>query len=560
MKKILLLASVLCFGLSANAQWVDGEEGELPLYKANRDYPASDMATSAHGTTWFFLNQMGNVGGESTEVYYCQGLDANGKTIMGEEPACLSAYPYQSWTMVNKNIFVDRDGNAIMSVQDKRGLTDYHKASVYKISPTGEQLWGETGICISSGLVNYLLVGFTGCQLSDGSYVFAWMSALDYDDTFEIIMMRLNEDGTFAWEPGEVKLSTPNVPYYYPTVLDAGNGQFNLVYAEGSNQTVKVMKYDFDGTPVWEEAVEVYNGGWGSTPMWTKCAAKPSGDGGVLFTWYDDRDFTNFEDAYLAYVKPNGTLGFNQRNGIKLDYTEFTRDLGVDVVYEPGSDSFVALMLSASESQSYYTLKAQRISKTGDLLWGENAKEVGEMVDGRYGFQSVVCGETGRVAFFYEMSADGLGREVNNYADYYDVKTGERVWDSAVCFGVRNTPKGDLQAGSCGNFWTASWVGHVWIEDPEYPGGGYYSSSIGNVNAQRVNFDGSLGNDPTGIGSVSADGTSNFRINGNSVAFDGEGKVYDISGRLVGEGKSVNLAPGVYMGVEGNKAAKFVIR
>ena len=560
MKKTLLLASVATLALSASAQWIDGKDGELPLYNENRAYPSYDIATSAHGNTWFYINEITSVAGKPTEVYCCQALDSEGKTMMGDQPVRYSEFPYQSYVMYNHNIFIDRDGNAIMAVQDCRKDIDIQQTSVYKVSPSGVQMWGEDGIDLTGDVENCYLCSFTGCQLSDGSYVFAWMNTADYSSPTEINIMRLNEDGSLAWQPGDVKLSDSRVPYAYPTIIDAGDGQFNLVYAEGSGEVIKVMKYDSKGSTVWDKPVEVYNGGWGSTPMWLKCQAKSSGDGGVIVAWYDDRYYTDFEDAYLAYVKPNGTLGFNQRNGIKLDYTDCTRDIGVDVVYDSATDSFVAGIRVTDYNQAYYTLKAQRISKSGDLLWGENAIELGETIRGGYSTPCVVCGEDGRVAFFYQKHTDVVAKEINNYVDYYDVKTGKSVWDEPLNFGVSNTPKKNLQAGNCGKFWTVSWMGGVWIEDDEYPGGGYYSESEGNINVQRINFDGTFGNKTSGVDPINPDDANHFIINGNTVEFVNQGRVYDIGGRVVGEGKSVTLNPGIYMGVEGSKSAKFAIR
>ena len=565
MKRLLLISAAVCSAMTASAQWKNTPEGETPLYSANRDYPAATMATSATGQTWFHMNEIRTIDGKMSEVYFVQGLDAEGNTIMGADPAPLAQYKYQSWTMVNNNIFTDSKGNAIMAVQDYRDGGEYHQATVYKISPTGEQLWGENGITLTSGLNAILLFSFTGCEMSDGSYVFAWVNPVanstdPYTAVYEINIMRVEEDGTLAWEPGDVKLSNSKMPYNYPFLIDGGNAQFNLVYAEGSNETIKVMRYDFDGTPVWGEAVEVYNGGWGSTPMWTKCEAKPSGDGGVLFAWYDDRYFTNYEDAYLAYITPKGELGFNQRNGLRLDYTEGTRDLGVSVTYDKTTDSFLAFIRSANGSQSRYTMRAQRISKSGDLLWGEEAIVVDEKANGAISYATAVCGEDGRVAFFYQMANDAAGREVNNLVAYYDVLTGKSIWEKPLRFGKANTPKSDLQVGTCGSFWTASWMGGAWIPDASASGGGYYSSSHGNINSQRINFDGTFGCAEDAIDDVKGKSSSPITVNGGTITSVSDTQVYDTNGRLVGKGKSISLPAGIYTAVSGSESRKIVIQ
>ena len=565
MKKLMIASAVLFSAMSASAQWTGTQDGEKPMFTTERDYPATQMATSPTGVTWHLLNEIRNIDDHLTEIYMCQGYDETGKTIMGENPADLSTYPYQSWTMVNNNIFTDSKGNAIMAVQDRRLGDELHQATVYKISPTGEMLWGKDGVRLTGDIRTNMLYAFTGCELSDGSYVFAWANTQSeyvdpYSSITDINVVRVLEDGTLAWEPGTVKLTDSRTPYTHPFLIPAKNTQFNLVYAEGSNQTVMVMKYDFDGSPVWAEPVEVYNGGWGSTPMWTKCEAKPSGDGGVLFAWYDDRYFTNYEDAYLAYITPKGELGFNQRNGLRLDYTEGTRDLGVSVTYDKTTDSFLAFIRSANGSQSRYTMRAQRISKSGDLLWGEEAIVVDEKANGAISYATAVCGEDGRVAFFYQMANDAAGREVNNLVAYYDILTGKSIWEKPLRFGRANTPKSDLQVGSCGSFWTASWMGGAWIPDASASGGGYYSSSHGNINSQRINFDGTFGCAEDAIDDVKGKSSSPITVNGGTITSASDTQVFDTNGRLVAKGRSISLPAGIYTAVSGSESRKIVIQ
>lgn len=98
----------------------------------------------------------------------------------------------------------------------------------------------------------------------------------------------------------------------YPYLINSGDNQFILVYAKGSNQDLYARKIDFDGTSVWPEDTRIYRGGFGSIPLWTILNVQPSGDGGVILSWNDDRYYTNTESAYLSYVKPNGELGLQQ--------------------------------------------------------------------------------------------------------------------------------------------------------------------------------------------------------------------------------------------------------
>ena len=558
MKSRIFFAALAITALSANAQWPSGPEGELPIYPDGTSSPDVTLCGAPDGNTWLWMpHNKTDEDGEFGVEYSCQIYNPEGKTLLGKEPQQVSFFPYQSWWMFQaRNIFIDNDNNCIFGVQDCRVSTLSHSASVYKISPTGEQLWGKDGVTVTGNEENGLLVSFGGIELEDGSYVFSWTASMDYETTFWVSTTRVSADGKIISGPNKVNLSTSTVPqsYMYCWPVNAGNNQYYLVYLEGSGYLMKAMKFDFDGTPVWGKPVEIYNGGFGSSPPWFKVSFQPTNDGGLLASWYDDRNNTNFEDPYLAYVKPDGSLGFNVKNGLRLDYQEWTRDFDVRVVYDDKTESFVAVYSSESQAQSWGTLKAQRISKNGDLLWGEEGLVIGETIEGGYGYLNVVLGEPGRVAFFYEMHTDAAAREITNYVQYYDVETGKPVWKEPTTFGTFSSPKSDLQSVNCGEFWTAAWQSQVLVD-------GKYTSQNENYFLQRINFDGTVGNGGSGIETITNDkAPMNYSINGRQVSFDKDANVFDLSGRQVASGRQATLAPGVYMGSDGDNVAKFIIR
>ena len=554
MKAKIFLAAAVLTALSASAQWPSGD-GQLPLYDHSTTAPDASVAGAPDGNTWLWMpNCKTDELGELNAVYNCQIYNEAGYPVMGEQPAQVAFYPYQSWWMFQaRNLFVDKDNNAIFSVQDCRVNSLIQSTTVYKISPTGEQLWGKDGVTVTGDLDNFILVSFGGIQLEDGSYVFAWANSVnDYVGDFWIGTSRFSADGKVLNEPAKLDLGKST--YQYCWLANAGNNQYFLVYLEGSGYIMKAMKYDFDGTPVWGKPVEVYNGGFGSSPPWFKIQIQSVPDGGLLVAYYADPENTNFEDPYLAYVKGDGSLGFNVKNGLRIDYQEWTRDIGIKATYDPKTDSFIAIYNAQSQNQGYGILKAQRISKNGDLIWGEEGLIIGEMIEGGYGYMNVVPGEPGRVAFIYEMHTDATAREINNYAIYYDVETGTPVWNEPTTFGALNTPKGDLQAVNCGKFWTAVWRGQMLVD-------GVYSSSDENIYLQRINFDGTVGDGGSGIENISADKAPlNVTVNGSQVSFENDVNVFDINGRQVASGRQATLAPGMYMGSDGDNVAKFIIR
>lgn len=485
MKKNLLLATVCVLStVSALAQWNSDPAVNAYAWPKSEAYYSNEMGITPDGKTWLAVN-FPNYGGVSTAV---QLIDTAGNWVF-EEPIVLADYDARTWTSCGQILFVDRDGNAIVSVNDFRygsgsGLENH---TVYKISPEGEFLWGEDGITLEGENVYDLVASMSICQLADGSYVFAWQhSHTDNFNMMSIEMQRLSADGEMLWNAEDVRLHDAKVNYMYPYVVDGGSNQVILLYAKGTAQDLYARKLDFDGTPVWSEDTRVYNGGWGSIPIWTLLSVAPSGDGGVLVTWNDDRYFTNIESAYMAYVKPNGELGFNINNGLKLGYSEL-RAFTVKCIYDKVTDSFIAMWDEASSGQSWNRVVAQRVSKDGELLWSENGLEIKPIEQTNYGYFSVQNSVNDEVAFFYMRNYTNSFGDVEAFVTTVNVNDTTIRRESEFTKGDRISEKSSLKSTPMhdGKYWIVKWEDHGRIED---------EIKEDNMMIQRLNVDFTLGN------------------------------------------------------------------
>ncbi len=485
MKKNLLLATVCVLSaVSALAQWNSDPAINAYAWPKSEAYYSNEMGITPDGKTWLAVN-FPNYGGVSTAV---QLIDTAGNWVF-EEPIVLADYDARSWTSYGQILFVDRDGNAIVSVNDSRygsgsGLENH---TVYKISPEGEFLWGEDGITLEGENVYDLVASMSICQLADGSYVFAWQhSHTDNFNMMSIEMQRLSADGEMLWNAEDVRLHDAKVNYMYPYVVDGGSNQVILLYAKGTAQDLYARKLDFDGTPVWSEDTRVYNGGWGSIPIWTLLSVAPSGDGGVLVTWNDDRYFTNIESAYMAYVKPNGEMGFNINNGLKLGYSEL-RAFTVKCIYDKVTDSFIAMWDEASSGQSWNRVVAQRVSKDGELLWSENGLEIKPIEQTNYGYFSVQNSVNDEVAFFYMRNYTNSFGDVEAFVTTVNVNDTTIRRESEFTKGDRISEKSSLKSTPMhdGKYWIVKWEDHGRVED---------EIKEDNMMIQRLNVDFTLGN------------------------------------------------------------------
>ena len=480
-KTLLLVVAAVMSCVYAMGQWNSNPAVNLLAWPDDRFY-STDMQTCPDGSLWLAVNQPRN-GHVSVAL---QLIDSAGYNRF-EEPIVVSDYPSRTWVSTGEFLFVDRDGNAIVAVYDWRQGEEYLEGyTVYKVSPEGEFLWGEDGITLEGENVYDLVAGMSMCQISDGSYVLAWMrNQPDNSGHFSIELQRISAEGEMLWDPEEVRMYDKNTPYMYPYVVDGGNAQVILLYAKGSAQDLYARKIDFDGTPAWSEDTRVYNAGWGSIPIWTLLDVHPSGDGGVILTWNDDRYYEEIEHPYMAYVKNNGELGFAIDNGQLLALNDW-RALHLKCLYDKASDSFYAIWNEASSSQSWNRVVAQRISKEGDLLWGDTALELKPMEQTNYAYFSVQSAINDEVAFFYMRNYAGSFGNVEAFVTTVNVNDTTARRESEFTKGERVSEKSGLVTTPMidGKYWVAKWTDGGSYEDEEM---------VDKLLMQRINYDFTLG-------------------------------------------------------------------
>ncbi|MBP3350747.1 MAG: T9SS type A sorting domain-containing protein [Bacteroidaceae bacterium] len=487
MKKLLLLVTTaLMAGSSAVAQWNSNPAENMLAWPDNRSFYKNEMGKTSDGGVWVAINHPG----DDRVCTSLQLIDSAGNYKF-EEPLLVADYPSRTWTTTGQILFVDRDDNAIVAVRDERfnsGVNGSEESYiVYKISPEGEFLWGD-GIALEGENVYNYVISMNMCQMSDGSYVFAWTHTYEVDASrnFALEMQRISAEGEMLWDPETVRLFDSKGNFQYPYVVDGGNNQVIMLYAKGTACDLYARKLDFDGTPVWSEDVRIYNGGWGNVPAWNLIEVHPSEDGGFIVTWNDDRYFTQIESAYMAYVKSNGELGFSTENGQILGLAGW-RQLRVSSFYDKASDAFYALWSEFSAGQSWCRQVAQKINKEGELLWGENGVELKPMEQTKYSFNSIQSSVNDEIAFFYMRAYDPSGRNVESFVTTVNVNDTTIRREFEFTKGDRISPKSDLETLPLhdGKYWIVKWLDQGAETD---------EVNKDRLMIQRVNVDFTLGN------------------------------------------------------------------
>ncbi|MDR2971890.1 MAG: fibronectin type III domain-containing protein [Bacteroidales bacterium] len=531
MKKELftILLAVVC--MITNAQWNDNPAENNRITPLGTEIYDFEFGTSNDGTTFITFNRP--TGGVTAT--FIQIVDVNGNMLFSDAGKMISNKPTLSWTMTNQLIFVDDDGNAIIVVCDCRNSTGTGISyALYKVSPTGEMLWGEDGIDLCGGMEYETLARMNVIQTEDGNYVCAW-SVYQGEDAY-IQMQKISKTGTLLWN--NVRIEAPPLMIDYPYLVNAGNNQVIVTFSKKtagmySNRTLTARKIASDGANVWANDLSVFTGFFGMTPLWVIVRAIPDQMGGTFVGWYDSRDNPNKSSTYVAHVKANGTLGFNGiEGGVKVGghtiLTSFEPEMYCDE-----EEGFLYVTWRETENtiqQSKQQLNIQQLKiSSGELMWGQNGVIISPYYDYTISFHTIQGGGDGNAAVFFTTN--------EWHPQYYfewDINKvtlinshGEYVWDNEIIelsnpVGFKdNMLSTPLQFNS---YWLTIWG------DSRDAGDG----KARKVYMQRLNLDGTLGDNGTIVCSPPTNLVVDpITYNSAVVSWEGKADDYELSYRIV---------------------------
>ena len=485
MKKLLLIFLLVTGCLITNAQWNDDPSVNNLITPADADLYNFDLRAAKNGSVFIsYLRPMGNI------ASILQIVDANGNMLFPEEGKMISHKNTITWTAAGDLLFVDKDDNAIIAVTDCRNSDAQDLSySLYKVSSTGEFLWGDDGIDLSNGMAFSLVANMKMAQLEDGSYVCAWQ-VVDYSDNSHIQMQRISSTGALLWGAEGISLSDNSVSYEYPYLVSAGNNQVILVYIKGSGKHIMARKIDFDGSNVWAEDVAIYRGGFTIPPLWVVVRVISDEMGGAFVGWYDDRNWENKESTYVSHVTANGKLGFaSGEGGERVGYNEYLRSFAPEMYFNKDEMALYVAYRETSQGQSWQQMTGQKLKiPSGELMWDPDGLEISPLAETSISFYSIQGGKNGNVAVFYTSCTWDpeyfYGWDINHVMLLNS--HGEYVWSNEIIdFATIPSAKGSLASTPLLNnkFWVTAWSDNRALN-------GKKNSKI---YLQRINYDGTLG-------------------------------------------------------------------
>ncbi|GAB1349014.1 hypothetical protein MASR1M107_12270 [Ignavibacteriales bacterium] len=321
----------------------------------SQDVPKSVTCPDGGSYISWFDNRSGSY------AVYMQRLNAEGVKMWGNHGLLISNNPQNS-SLVDYDLTCDAQNNAIVVFTDIRsGDLDVF---AYKISPTGQFLWGANGVALSSG------TGYeanpTVTVTSDGNVVVAWIYAVN---PYKVYLQKLDVSGAKQWGATPLVYGSATEGYNFPKVVRSDNGSVIVSHKVTTGnfpaQTVKLAAQKFNSAGVAQ---------WGTGGVWVQNLGKvmaftaqfseSDGADGVVVAWHDDRNSINLQSAWVQRVKSDGTLAF-PANGAECATTSNMHKWNPVAGKLTGSDELMVFWRSTNSDQNADGLAVQKFSATG---------------------------------------------------------------------------------------------------------------------------------------------------------------------------------------------------
>ena len=343
-------------------------------------------------------------GGEARSAWSNYGLEINdtkGNTPQQSPKIASTAYGYH-----------------FMVWEDGRG--GYTNIYSQKVDENGNRLWSLDGIAAGKGDGNQNFASLI--EDGSGGLIVVWQ---DYrSGNADIYGQRINAEGTVLWNSHGVAVCKAAAGQFAPELISDGSGGAIITwhdYRSGSGEDVYAQRISADGAALWQEDGISVCAAQG-TQWFPKIAS--DGSGGAIIVWTDGRASSadnniygqrisadgkelwekdgisicsasqNQEKPMIQAVSGGAVVAWNDmRNGnldiyankIDLDGKALWQSDGVSVVSASFSQedpkladdgvggAVVVWTDSRGEESAIYM---QKISKDGQVLWGENGREV----------------------------------------------------------------------------------------------------------------------------------------------------------------------------------------
>lgn len=355
----LFAALVAC---PAFAQWSNDPAINLSIADRSGEQVQSKMVPTADGG--FYISWFDN----STGGYdvYLQRLNAAGNEQLPHNGVLVANRDFTSTQ--DYGLDVDADGNALLAyrLNDSNGIA---QIAAQKVAPDGSLQWVPGGVLVSNDAegANSPKIAATG----NGTIAVAWSGS-----NGALVVQKLDATGLPLWGPTGVSIVPPSG--FFPLADLHGDADGNVIVSWGA----QLSTFDRE---LWTQKLAAADGAnlWGSVPVkvfgGTNGALQfgyfppfiADGIGGAVFVWYT---VANTGDVHVQHILADGSAAFPQ-NGVDASTDTTHSHFEPSGAYDATTGDIYALWRETDAStQGQIGVYAQRIDSAGNRQWGAGGK------------------------------------------------------------------------------------------------------------------------------------------------------------------------------------------
>jgi hypothetical protein len=390
-----------------------------------------------------------------------QRIDAAGDELWPHDGVLLADRGFSSTQ--DYDLAVDTAGNALLAFRDDR--TGSVLITATRVSPAGVQLWGSTGVQLTTGTDFVAAPKVAGT--TDGEVVVAWTNNGD------VKLQKLDTSGVPQWGSGVTILAIggDSTSASDLDASDAGGVIVSMVRGFLSPNHLHAQKLDASGNALWGATpLAVYDGGALQIANFPQFVS--DGTGGAVFSWYSVSPLQCHAQRVLA----NGTEAFGH-DGVVVSTVARERTLPA-VTFDPSTaDTYVFWREEVGGPTPTFGVYGQKLDAGGIRQWGAGGVVVAALSPTEITQVRQVDATGGRIVAWVETLAFGNQRlRVARVA-----ADGSLPWDpDTVLASSVASGKSRLAAAASGSDGAIL----VWSDA---------RADEGDVFAQNVNADGTLG-------------------------------------------------------------------
>jgi hypothetical protein len=403
---ILLLLLTQNFSFS---QWSADPSVNLTVCDTTGEQALAKIATTSDGGTYisWFDNRSGSY------AVYLQRLDPLGNK-MWDTNGLLISNNSQSTSLVDYELMVDSDDNSVLVFTDTRNSGNLN-VFAYRISPSGNFLWGTNGISLSTSSDYQPNPRVT--QTNDGSFVVSWIIATNPS---KIALQKLSPNGDKLWGTDPVLISSTTVGYNHPFVVPTDSNGVIVCHTEVTGnfpaQTVKLRatKVQANGNLSWMTNIQDL----GRIAAFSVPKVYSDKNNGAIIAWHDDRDMNNLQSAFIQRVSSTGAV-YYPVNGVELSLMANRQKYNPVAAVDPVTEEVYAFWRETEPNQNQNGISGQKISSAGTRQWTDNGiifKELSAPFTSSISSLNAQLGNGNAYLFYLEGNGSGLNQIVEGFA------------------------------------------------------------------------------------------------------------------------------------------------